>query len=58
MKTIPTQIGDHLTQAGERAIQEPYEKFVQEGIARWQKQQEAKERKDKESEKPVESADN
>ena len=46
-----------LTQAGERAFQEAHEQFVQEGIARWRKQQEAKERQNKETDKPVESAD-
>ena len=54
MKTIP--IDDHLTQATERAFQEDYEKFVQEGIDRWHRQRETKERKNKETEKPVESA--
>ena len=45
---------DSLTQAGERAFQEDYEKFKQESQEFLCKQREAKERK--ESGQPVESA--
>ena len=57
MKTKTTSIGDHLTQASERAIQEDYEKFVQQGIAHWHKQRAEKERKKQEAEKTVKPGD-
>jgi chloramphenicol O-acetyltransferase len=44
-------------QATERAFQEEYEKFVQQGIERWHRQREAKERKEKEAEKSAETGD-
>jgi len=49
MKTIPKPANDHLTQASHRAIQEDYEKFVQQGIDRWHKQRATKERQESES---------
>jgi len=46
-----------LSQAAERAIQEPYEKFVQAGIEHWHRKQAEKERKKKEAEKSAEPGD-
>ena len=54
MKTIP--MNDELTKATERAMQEDYEKFKQKALKFDRKQREAKERKEKEAEQPVESA--
>jgi len=54
MKTIP--IDEQMSQIVDRAGQEAYEKFVQEGIAHYLKER-AKKQKDKEAEKPVESAE-
>ena len=55
MKTIPKE--DLTTQVAERTSQKYYEKFKQECLDRIHKRQEAKEQKDKEAEKPIESAD-
>ena len=54
MSTIPKE--DSLTQAGERAFQKNYERFKQETQEFLRKQREAKERKEKETGQPVESA--
>jgi len=43
-------MNDHLTQAGERAFQEEYEKFKRESFEHLRKQREAKERRCKEAE--------
>ena len=56
MKTIP--IDEQMSQIADHAGQEAYEKFVQEGIAHCLQERAAKERKDKEAEQPVASADN
>ena len=57
-KTIPN---DHLSQACERAMQEPYEKFKRESFEHLCKQREAKQRRDIEASaempRPAESAD-
>ena len=57
MRAIPIPRNDQLTQASERAIQEHYEKFKRESYEHLLKQRAAKERKEKEAGKPVESAD-
>ena len=54
MKTIP--IDEQMVQVGERAGREASERFVQEGIDRWHRQREAKERRDEEAETSVDSA--
>jgi len=55
MKTIP--IDERMSQIADPVGQEAYEKFVQDGIAHYLKERAAKERKDKEAEKPTASAD-
>jgi len=55
MKTI--QNTDKMTQIAERDMQGVYEKFKQETTELVRKQREAKERKDRETGKPAESAD-
>ena len=55
MSTIHKE--DSLTQAGERAFQNNYEKFKQDTQEYLRKRREAKARKNKETEKPVESTD-
>ena len=50
MKTQTIPMNDHLTQAGERAFQEEYEKFKRESFEHLRKQREAKERRCKEAE--------
>jgi uncharacterized protein YukE len=55
MSTIQKE--DSLTQAGERAFQNNYEKFKQDTQEYLRKLREAKARKNKEAEKPVESTD-
>ena len=54
MKTIP--MNDQLTQVAERAMQEEYEKFVQNTLDLARKQREARERKNSEAEQPVKPA--
>jgi len=55
MNTMPTMMDDHLTQAGERAFQEDYEKFKRESFEHLRKRRETKERQDRTTEQPVES---
>ena len=55
MKTI--QIDEQMMQVGERAGQEAYDRFVQEGIAHWHKERAEKERKKQEAEKTVKPGD-
>jgi hypothetical protein len=47
-----------MSQVIDHADKEHYEKFVQEGIAHCLQERAAKERQDKEANKPVASADN
>ena len=56
MNTIP--IDEQMSQIADHAGQEAYERFVQEGIAHCLKERAAKERQDKEADKPTASADN
>jgi hypothetical protein len=53
MKTIT--IDEQMTQVGERAGQEEYEKFVQMGIAQWHKER-AEQQRDREAEGSAEPA--
>ena len=55
MKTIPTE--DLIAQTAERVDQQYAEKFRQECLDRWHKKRAAKERQDKEADKPAASAD-
>jgi len=56
MKTKAMPVNDQLTQAGERAFQEEYEKFKRESFEHLSKQREAKEQRDKKTEQSAESA--